>query len=325
MQLHGHAWRRMPEIRIVAVADVDRGRAERLASQFPGAALASDASAIFADPQVDAVAILTPPATHGAFLMAALDAGKHVFVEKPLTSIPAEADRLVERVRGSDRVVAVGHNLRCHRFVRQARALLRGGVLGDLLAMRGVWTSPSRPREAWRDEPGLAGSVWMDVGVHHIDLFQHLAGSAVESIAGFETRGADNWQTAALSGKLQGGIVFTSVVSQRGIYEHNLHLAGTKASVEFSCQRANSFRLISNVHLGLRAQMAEAQQYLRQFPDVLAAVRTGGDWLASYEQEWHAFLGSVRQGSPVVCTVGEAAAAIKVCSQLAGKASIITV
>ncbi|MGH9672578.1 MAG: Gfo/Idh/MocA family protein, partial [Bryobacteraceae bacterium] len=180
--LHWPAFRRVPDIQVVSVYDVDRRRAELLASRLPGATAMSGAEDVIADRSLEAVAILTPPATHGAVLADALKEKKHVFVEKPLTSVPDEVDGMVEATRASGCVVAVGHNLRCHRLVRRARELVQSGALGDLLAIRMVWTSPVRPRPSWMQAPGLAGSVLLEIAVHHVDLFHYLTGHAVRTV-----------------------------------------------------------------------------------------------------------------------------------------------
>ncbi|MGH9673348.1 MAG: hypothetical protein ACRD44_09215, partial [Bryobacteraceae bacterium] len=122
---------------------------------------------------------------------------------------------------------------------------------------------------------------------------------------------------ASLSGMLAGGTLFASLLARQGVYEHNIHVAGSTAAVEFSCQRANSWRLTPQRHLGLRAQVAEASQYLSQLPMLVATLRTGGDWLESYQAQWRTFAAAVREGTPVACTIDEAAAAVRICSRMA--------
>lgn len=315
--LHYPAFRRVSEIRVLTVCDLDHGCAERLASRLPGAKVAADAAAVIANGDVEAVTILTPPETHVPLIAAALDAGKHVFVEKPLTSKPEELDWLLEKAASVERVVAVGHNLRCHRFVRQARAIIQIGGLGEILAIRTVWTST--PREG-RDGV-LAGGVLLDLGVHHFDLFAYLGGSPVEAVAAtFHDRGESS-ETAAVSGRLRSGTVLTSVVSWQGISEHAVHVAGTKGAIGFSFERANSWRATTATDLGLRAQASEIRQYLRQIPDVFRTIGTGGDWLESYRAQWANFASAIRQGTAVACSIVDAAAAVKACAQ-AGEAAL---
>lgn len=313
-QLHWPALHRVREIQVISVADVDRDRAAMLASSFPGAAAESEASKVFSNPAVEAVAILTPPQTHRSLVFASLSSGKHVFVEKPLTVDPAEADELVAKARASGRVVAVGHNLRFHRLAQRARSLLKTGALGELLAISAVWTTPRVEHAGWRDEPELGGGVLLDLGVHHADLFAYLAGSPIGTMTATIAGDSRQGETASVSGRFQSNALFSSVLSQRGVHEHGIHLAGTAAAVEFSFQRANSWRVISKGQVGLRAQLAEMRQYVRQAPDVLSTMRTGGDWAQSYVDQWRAFVRAIREGDNVICSIKEAAAAVKFCS-----------
>ncbi|MBK7927872.1 MAG: Gfo/Idh/MocA family oxidoreductase [Bryobacterales bacterium] len=257
------------------------------------------------------------PASHAELLLAALDSGKHVFVEKPLTSLPDQIPQLIARAESSGRVVAVGHNLRCHRLVRKAKAILHSGALGQLFALRGVWISPTRPRAPWNHDPGIAGSVLMDIGVHHIDLFAFLAGSPIQTAHASLLSSNRDSESAAISGSLANGTLFTTVMARQGLNDHNLHIASSRASIEFSCQRANAFRLTEPHHLGLHAQLAEITQYLSQLPALLVSLRTGGDWLDSYYIQWSEFAAAIHTGSRVPCTIREAAAAVEVCAPLA--------
>src|SRR5207302_8919720 len=105
------------------------------AAQRAGAR-AVDVDALLGDGAVDAVAVCTPPATRADLAVAALDAGKHLFLEKPLAPSLEEADRILERAAGSPLRVLVGLNFRRHRLVHRARRLVREGRLGRIQAVR---------------------------------------------------------------------------------------------------------------------------------------------------------------------------------------------
>lgn len=319
-QLHLPAFRRLPQLQIKAAFDVDSARAEKLASQFPGARVARGADEVIGDSEIDAVAILTPPGSHGELLKAALQAGKHVLVEKPLSCDVRELDELVALAQASKSVVAVGHNLRCHRMVRRAKAMIESGVLGALSGIRTVWSSPTRQRAGWNHEAGLEGSVLLDIAVHHVDLLRYLGGSPVSKIHATVVGGDRNSESASMSGRLENGAMFTSMVARRGPFEHNIHVSCTKGAIEFSCQKANAWRLIPEVNLGMAAQASEMRQYLAELPALVTAARTGGDWLDSYHVQWSEFISAVREGTPVPCTMGDAAEAARVCIALAESA-----
>jgi len=117
---------------LAAVADPNPGGRERARALAPEARVYEYPEEALADPTLDAVAIATPAETHFALAWAALDAGKDVFVEKPLTTRLEDARKLVRRARHSDRIVMVGHLLEYHPAIRRIRELCVDGELGDL-------------------------------------------------------------------------------------------------------------------------------------------------------------------------------------------------
>ena len=137
---HLPALRHVPEIQVVAVADAVPERAAEAARR--AGARAVDVDVLLGDGGAEAVAVCTPPAAHAELAIAALDAGKHLFLEKPLAPSLEEADRIVRRAAGSPLRAVVGLNFRRHRHVERARQLVRTGRLGRVQAVRSAFTNP---------------------------------------------------------------------------------------------------------------------------------------------------------------------------------------
>jgi predicted dehydrogenase len=143
---------------------------------------------------IDAVAIVTPNHAHAAAARAFLKAGIHVICDKPLTTTRREAEQLAKLARESGLVFAVTHNYTGYPMVRQARAMVQAGELGnirvvqveyaqDWLATR-VEETGSKQAE-WRTDParsGPAGSVG-DIGSHAFNLAEFVAGDEVSTLA----------------------------------------------------------------------------------------------------------------------------------------------
>src|SRR5207244_11708629 len=89
-------------------------------------------SAPLSDPAVGAVVIATPVASHATMALHALDAGKHVLVEKPLATSAAEAEQICLRAEGLDRRLMVGHTFMYNRAVREVKAIIDSGTLGEI-------------------------------------------------------------------------------------------------------------------------------------------------------------------------------------------------
>lgn len=120
-----------PDCTLFAIADSDKERRARAKIAFPQARIA-DADMLIADEQVDAVAIATPVPTHFELARAALEAGKHVWVEKPMTETPEEARQLVDLARERGRILMVDHTFLFTGAVQTMKEQIDAGALGKL-------------------------------------------------------------------------------------------------------------------------------------------------------------------------------------------------
>jgi len=118
--------------RMVAVADLDPARLSAAARRYPGLRTTTDARELIAAPDIDALVIATPVGRHYELAYAALEAGKHVLVEKPLTSTSEQAARLIELGQRRRLVLMVDHTFVYTSAVRRIRELIRGGEIGDV-------------------------------------------------------------------------------------------------------------------------------------------------------------------------------------------------
>lgn len=118
---------------LAAVCDLDRDRAWRVAESVGGAPVHTDVADVLADPLVDAVAIATPARTHHALVCRALEAGKHVIVEKPLADDLAAGAEMVALARERGLVLMTDHTYCYTPAVLRIRELIAEGALGDVL------------------------------------------------------------------------------------------------------------------------------------------------------------------------------------------------
>jgi predicted dehydrogenase len=167
------------ESRLVAVADVDAGRAEALAADFPGAAVENDWERAVARPDADVVIVATTHDALAPIALAAARRGKHVLLEKPGARRAAELGPVLEAARSAGVVVRVGFNHRHHPAVSRARAMVAEGSLGPVLYVRGRYGHGGRAgyEREWRADPAVSGGgELLDQGVHLIDLARCFAG-----------------------------------------------------------------------------------------------------------------------------------------------------
>jgi predicted dehydrogenase len=170
---------RSEAIRFVAGATRTPGKAAEFARRH-GLRMLPDYAAALADAEVDAVVLATPHSLHTEQVVQAAQAGKHVFVEKPLGLSAAEAGRAASACARHGVTLAVGYNWRFQPALREIRAMLDDGRLGTRLHVEGNFCGPSAyrfGREHWRhDRDEVPAGGMTGRGVHVVDAMLYLAG-----------------------------------------------------------------------------------------------------------------------------------------------------
>lgn len=172
--------------RLVACADIDVGRAENLA-KGSGAKVFRDWRELVWLPEVDVVVISTLHDSLAVITLAAIEAGKHILVEKPAARSASELEPVMAAARKKGVKVHVGFNHRYHRSLRQAKEIFDSGALGELMFIRARYGHGGRIGydKEWRAKPGLSGGgELIDQGPHLIDLSRWFLGDFSE-VQGF--------------------------------------------------------------------------------------------------------------------------------------------
>jgi predicted dehydrogenase len=169
--------------RFVAVQDLREDAAQAAARQFGVPSVYATQGELLADPEVEAVYIATPVAAHGGQVVAAAEAGKHVFVEKPIALNIREAGQAIAACQRVRVLLGCGYMMRFHALNVAARDLVARGELGRVVAGRAQLTCwyPPIPG-AWRQDPETGGGSLMDMGSHCIDLLEFVSGARVASV-----------------------------------------------------------------------------------------------------------------------------------------------
>ncbi len=122
----------IPHVTVKWVCDRDADKLAKAKTRYPVVTCTQDYMDVLGDPEVDAVLIATPITTHFGLAIAAIEAGKHVFVEKPMTATVAEAQALVAAAERRGVTLMVGHTFEYSSPVAKIRDLIRSGELGDI-------------------------------------------------------------------------------------------------------------------------------------------------------------------------------------------------
>ena len=166
-------------VEVVAVGSRDPERARAFADRF-GIEAAGDYASVMANPDVDLVYVALPPTVHARWAVAALDAGKHVLCEKPLSANGTDARAIADAARASRRSAFVGFHYRLHSFTQRLLEVIRSGALGDTEDVEIDFSIPHfvvKPGNI-RLNGDLGGGAVMDVGCYAIDLLRAAFGEA---------------------------------------------------------------------------------------------------------------------------------------------------
>jgi len=165
----------LPQAEVAWVCDLDGDKRLNILRRYPALRAAEDYARILADPAVEAVAIATPVATHFELAAAALEAGKHVFVEKPLAGSSEEAQDLIERAEARGLTLMPGHTFLYSPPVNMVRALILSGGLGEI-----YFISTSRVNLGLH-QPDV--SVVWDLGPHDFSILRYWLGESPSRVS----------------------------------------------------------------------------------------------------------------------------------------------
>jgi predicted dehydrogenase len=185
-RVHLEAVRRVEFVEATAIAGRNNEVARRLGAAFSIPTF-SDYRDVLRNPAIEAVHICTPNAQHFSMAKDAIQAGKHVICEKPLTTTLSEAEELIALAAEEGLRNCVCHNLRYYPMVQQMRALREAGDLGEILVVQGTYSQDWLLHDTdwnWRVDAKAGGPsrCMADIGSHWFDMAEHVTGLRLTSL-----------------------------------------------------------------------------------------------------------------------------------------------
>ena len=244
-RLHLRGYLRFPEIvQPAAVFDVNPDAAAAAASAAGGVQVFTNIADLLANAQIDAVDIATPHDQHAQLAVAAAQAGKHVFLEKPMAVSMAECRAIIEAAEQAGVTLMIGQHFRHVPSYRGVKRLVETGRLGRVWAGRideflptNIDRTPSRPGRWYNDKLRAGGGVVITQSTHHIDLFRFFFGDVRRVSASYWTdhpayaNGAEDSAVATL--EFENGLIAHLCASNSTRTPHffQFSLLGTEGSV----------------------------------------------------------------------------------------------
>ncbi|CAM3395539.1 MULTISPECIES: Gfo/Idh/MocA family protein [Paenibacillus] len=175
--MHLQSYQKHANANLLAVCDLNEGRARLAAEKYGATKVFTDYRELLADPEIDAVSICTWNNTHAEISIAALNAGKHVLVEKPLCRTVEEALRVQEAVKSSGKLLQVGFVRRYDPNAQMLREFADKGEFGEIyFAKASSIRRLGNPGGWFSDIERSGGGPLIDIGVHVIDLCWYMMG-----------------------------------------------------------------------------------------------------------------------------------------------------
>jgi len=211
------------------VCDLDTENLNKLAQEYENVNFTTDFNSVLQNPEINAVAVVTPSHTHFKVVSAALNAGKHVYVEKPISTVAQEAKELMELADSKGLTLMVGHLLLYHPAVNRLKRLIEDGVLGEISYVQ----SDRLNINYFKNDR----SVMWDLAPHDISMTSYVLGKApvrVISAVGASSDNNDIMDITHVTVEYEGGII--GQISDSWIHpvkRVNLLVRGSKGTAIF--------------------------------------------------------------------------------------------
>ena len=173
-------------VTLAALAGRDAANLKMLAARLGSPKTYTDWREMVQDPDVEAVHIVTPPDCHAEMAVTALNAGKHVFIEKPLATTLDDARLILEAAAASGKVAGINYVMRYDPLYQTVLAIRSGGWLGELthVGFENYASDEGLDDGHWFWDPLASGGIFVEHGVHFFDIIGAIAGAPVKDVVG---------------------------------------------------------------------------------------------------------------------------------------------
>ena len=211
---HARGYAALPEVELVALAGLDQEHCQEIGSALNIPRLYRDYTELLAQPDIEAVSVCVPNYLHAPVTMAALEAGKHVLVEKPLATTVADGEAMVEAAARTGLILMPVFNYRFRKDSQLFKGYIEDGNLGHIYFARVGWLRqhgiPAGSGSWFVDKNRSGGGCLIDLGVHMLDLSLWLMGQpkvlsvSAATYAGLGPHGRGLWGGKRFAGSLEG-------------------------------------------------------------------------------------------------------------------------
>ena len=303
--------RRSRRCRLVAMVDRSEERLAFLSTKFPRTYVTSKVEDVFHDRSVEAIIVAAPPQFHAEIAIAAFEAGKHVYLEKPIAPNLDDARRILRAWRKSGKIGMIGYNFRFGRVACAATERIRSGELGEILAVHGCFQwAAGKQVGGWRSDPGNGGDALLDLASHHIDLLGTLLPTRFDSVSATLARKDAQDDCVSMTLTTEDGCVCQLFASSAaGVNTNRIDFYGTRGSLRVDLLDTKPSRI--EVAPGRFARLYRARDRLSGL-NVRSLLRSPG-YEPSFALALESFFSAISGGTQVNTDLNDAYRALVVC------------
>jgi len=283
---------RLPEARVLAIADVNRDAAQAVANRCGIPAVVNSAADILGDSRIQAVLICSSTDTHADLIVQAAQAGKHIFCEKPIAHSLSQIDCALTAVKAAGVKLQIGFNRRFDANFSRVRQAVAGGEIGTPRLMHIVSRDPAPPPISY---VRVSGGMFLDMTIHDFDMARFLTGDEVEEI--YTAGGvmvdpaigeAGDLDTALIVLRFRSGLIGTIDNSRQAAYgyDQRVEILGSTGKIETQNCYPN------------QAIVSTGQAVRRDLPLIFFMAR----YTESFTNELRSFVTAIREDRPTEVT-----------------------
>jgi len=289
---------RLPQVELVALAEPNPERRTQAQRRVPSAIALPDYGDLLDNPNIEGVVVCLPSAMHAEVAIAALERGKHVYLEKPVGVNSAEAKAVIAASEKAQVVGMIGFNYRFSPLYQAAKAAIQAGQLGQLVNARAVFSYPPGTSPLWKQKRASGGGILLDLALHDVDIARFLFDAEIETVAAELRSHLYEDDTAALQLGLSNGVMIQIFTSMSTVDEACWEIYGQQGKLTADRYRETHIEITpshrpSSRTAQLRTSLGQAMRSLN--PRKLLAPTLE----PSYQRAIAHFVAAIQTGQPV--------------------------
>lgn len=266
---------RLPTVELIAIAEPDPGRRELAKRQAPKVIAFDNYQDLLERQDINAVIICLPNLLHAKATIAALQKGKHVYLEKPFATNLSEGRRMLAAWKQAGTIGMMGYNYRWNRLSQATREYVQSGKLGEIVSVRSVFSTVAKPLPSWKQTRASGGGVMFDLASHHIDLVHFFFEQEVREVyVGLRSLKSEG-DSATLQLQLSDGLLVQSFFSLSSVEEDRFEIYGSSSKLTVDRYQSLDVEITDSIYGSARLKrLWQRMHSLTHSPYILEKLRS---------------------------------------------------